>query len=173
MGDAVKKKMDTPFRVLAIVALTTARLATAGPTYPGDSIYQVHATLTDQAGHSVTLDRYAGQPTIVSMFYASCPHVCPMLVGSVKRLQQELPLAERHRLRVLFVSVDPSDTPEALSAVLTKQGVAVEDRGRHLSQRPSRRRRGAVARRLRDVLPNQVVRRVHQPARLLAVRRDD
>ena len=114
--------MLRPMIILSCL-LTALGIAATEPAYPGDSIYQVKVTLADQAGKPATLDRYAGQPTIVSMFYASCPHVCPMLVASVRRLQQDLPPAERARLRVLLVSFDPKDTPAALTEVLAKQGI--------------------------------------------------
>lgn len=104
-------------------ALAFGLAAGAAPTVPGDSVYQLKVALTDQSGAPTTLDRYAGQPTVVSMFYASCPHICPMLVASVRRLEQELPPEQRSRMRVLFVSFDPTDTPAKLREVLAKQDI--------------------------------------------------
>jgi len=69
---------------------------------------------------SVRFDRNAGRPTLVSMFYASCPHVCPMLVASIDTLERELDPAARARLRVLMVSVDPSDAPRRLAEVVAR-----------------------------------------------------
>jgi len=109
------------------MALGLAAMLDAGavspPTYPGDSIYLLKVALTDQHGTPVALDRYAGHPTVVSMFYGSCPHICPMLVASTARLQRELPEAQRDRMKVLFVSFDPGDTPALLGEVLEKQGI--------------------------------------------------
>lgn len=110
----------------AVFLLDAAAAAAPAPqavAYPDDSLYQLRVALTDQRGAALTLDRHAGQPTIVSMFYASCPHVCPMLIASVQRLERALPERDRGRLRVLFVSVDPADDAKALAEVAGRHGV--------------------------------------------------
>jgi protein SCO1 len=97
-----------------LLLAATAALAAA----PGDSLYQLSAPLTDQAGKPVQLDLYAGRPVLVTMFYGSCPHVCPMLISTMQRFELELPEANRQRLRVLMVSLDPQrDTPAKLTEV--------------------------------------------------------
>lgn len=109
----------------ALGFVLSAALVGAAPatTYPDDSVYQLQVALTDQQGQPLALDRYAGQPTIVSMFYGSCPHVCPMLIASVLRLEQALPASARGRMRVLFVSVDPSDDPARLTGLVVRHGI--------------------------------------------------
>ena len=78
----------------------------------------MQVALTDQGGKAVKLDLYAGHPVLVTMFYGSCPHVCPMLVSTIQRYERELPEASRGRLRVLLVSLDPErDTPAKLTEV--------------------------------------------------------
>lgn len=85
---------------------------------PGDSVYQLRIALTDQSGAAAGLDRYRGQPVLISMFYGSCPHVCPMLIATMQRYERELPEVQRGRLRVLMVSLDPArDTPAKLTEV--------------------------------------------------------
>jgi protein SCO1/2 len=69
-------------RLLACAGLWLAGLALA---LPGDSVYQLDATLTDQLGRSVKLDAAHGQPVLVSMFYTSCQFVCPMLIDAATR----------------------------------------------------------------------------------------
>lgn len=92
--------------------------------YPGDSLYQLRPALTDQAGAATSLDRYAGHPVLVSMFYASCPNVCPALVGTLQSIERAVPESERTRLRVLLVSFDDQlDTPAKLTEVATRQHV--------------------------------------------------
>lgn len=101
--------------VLALV-LVLAFGGAAHAATPDDSVYQLPLALTDQAGANAALDRYRGSPVLVSMFYASCPHVCPMLIATTQRLERELPEAGRGRLRVLMVSLDPArDTPPKLA----------------------------------------------------------
>lgn len=114
--------MNAPASIMLALALAAGGVA-AAPAYPDDSIYQLQVQLGDQKGRTLGLDRNAGAPTIVSMFYASCPHICPMLVSSVQMLEKDLPAKQRGRLRVLFVSVDPADDAAALAAVVAKHGI--------------------------------------------------
>lgn len=105
----------------AILFLFAAAVAAA---VPGDSLYQLDLPLTDQSGKAVSLDLYAGGPVLVTMFYGSCPHVCPMLIATVQRYEGELPEAGRKRLRVLMVSLDPDrDTPAKLTEVAQRHRV--------------------------------------------------
>ena len=96
----------------------------AAPTTPDDSVYRLQVALTSQAGKPVRLDQHQGQPVLISMFYASCPHVCPMLIATIQRLERGLPEAQRSKLRVLMVSLDPErDTPEKLKALAARHNV--------------------------------------------------
>jgi protein SCO1/2 len=91
---------------------------------PGDSLYHLDVALTDQHGQSVPLSLFAGRPVIISMFYASCPSACPMLVADIQRLEAALSPEERAQIRVLLVSLDPAqDTPEALADAVAQYGV--------------------------------------------------
>lgn len=109
-----------------LLGLGSALAATAAPP-PGDSIYQLRIPLTDQSGAATTLDRYRGQPVVVTMFYGSCPHVCPMLIATIQRYERELPEAQRSRLRVLMVSLDPArDTPAKLTEVVARHRVDLQ-----------------------------------------------
>lgn len=94
---------------------------------PGDSVYQLQAKLEDQSGVATTLDRYRGQPVLISMFYGSCPHVCPMLISAIQRYERELPEPQRARLRVLMVSIDPGrDTPGHLGEVAERHRIDLQ-----------------------------------------------
>ena len=105
-------------RPLAAMLLFACAIGGAPAATPGDSLYQLQVPLTDQGGKAVKLDLYAGHPVLVTMFYGSCPHVCPMLVSTIQRYERELPEASRGRLRVLLVSLDPErDTPAKLLEV--------------------------------------------------------
>ncbi len=87
---------------------------------PSDSVYHLQPALTNQDGHRVALSQYRGSPVVISMFYATCPTACPMLINDVKALEASLPAEDRAQLRVLLVSLDPADTPEALAEVLVR-----------------------------------------------------
>lgn len=84
-------------------------------TLPGDSIYQLGVSLTDQNGRKFVMQERRGQPMLVSMFYTSCQFVCPMLVDALRDTEAKLAPEERKHLSVLLVSFDPAhDTVEVL-----------------------------------------------------------
>ena len=85
---------------------------------PPASIYHLEAALTNQSGVAHGLDVYRGHPVLVTLFYASCPAVCPMIVDTLRATERELPAEERANLRVLMISIDPErDTPAALAGL--------------------------------------------------------
>lgn len=93
----------------------------------GDSIYQLDAALTDQSGKALKLDRYAGHPVLISMFYADCPNACPLLMEAVRATEAALPAADRQNLRVLLISLDSeNDTPASLNALATQRHVDLQ-----------------------------------------------
>ena len=64
-------------------------------TLPPDSVYNLQVSVEDQLGKFSGLDRYRGNPVLVTMFYASCPHVCPLLISTIKLTESKL-LSEIH-----------------------------------------------------------------------------
>jgi protein SCO1/2 len=79
---------------------------------------------SDQQGRAFTLAQRRGRPQLVAMFYSSCPYACPLLIESGKGVEHALSPAERARLRVLYVSLDPArDDTRALAAVAAKRKV--------------------------------------------------
>jgi protein SCO1 len=86
--------------------------------YPSNSLYQLPAVLTDTRGNQHALDRYRGQPILVTMFYGSCPAACPLLIDTLRATERALPEKERASLRILMISIDPQrDTPAALATL--------------------------------------------------------
>src|SRR5262249_44881171 len=71
---------------------------------PTDSLYHVQARLLTQSAKPIGFDVNRGHPTLVSMFYGSCPAACPMLITSMQVYESHLAPASRSRLRVLLVS---------------------------------------------------------------------
>lgn len=111
-------------RPVAAILLFACIAGAASAATPGDSLYQLSLPLTDQSATATTLDRYRGQPVVISMFYGSCPHVCPMLISTIQRYERELPESQRGKLRVLMVSIDPQrDTPAKLAEVAGRHRV--------------------------------------------------
>ena len=110
---------------LPLALLLMAAAATAAPKQaplPRDSVYQLPATLTDQNGKSWDWRSRRGTPQVVAMFYTSCQYVCPLIVDSGKAVERALTEAERAKLGILLISMDPArDDPEALMSVARKR----------------------------------------------------
>jgi protein SCO1 len=88
------------------------------------SVYELSAGLVDQHAQPVGLDVFRGHPVLISMFYASCPDACPLLIADLQRIETELPPKVRANLRVVLVSLDPGrDTPEVLQALARAHSV--------------------------------------------------
>ncbi len=97
------------------VLLWVSLAAQGAPATPSDSLYQLQFDVVTQDGRQQRIDLYRGHVTLVSMFYASCPDVCPLLINALQNIDKQLTAAERQRLRVLLVSIDPKhDKPAVL-----------------------------------------------------------
>lgn len=109
---------------LLAVLLVVAPLASADSSYPPQSIYGLSAKLLDQSGATRGLDMYRGHPVLVTMFYGSCPLACPMLIDTLRSFERSLTPAERARIRVVLISIDPErDTTESLRALATTRRI--------------------------------------------------
>jgi protein SCO1/2 len=86
-------------------------------TLPGESLYQLSAELDSAAGGNVTLASLAGAPVVVTMFYASCTSVCPMLTLQMQRFELALEPTNRRRVRFVMISLDAErDSASSLRA---------------------------------------------------------
>ena len=107
---------------LGLVLAGAAAAATA--PLPGDSVLRVPANFKDQDGKAFTLAQRRGGVQLVTMFYSSCPYACPLIIDTGKGVDHALAPAERARLRVLLLSLDPvRDTPAKLSALAAKRKI--------------------------------------------------
>ncbi len=114
--------------IAGLAFITALNVSTAqssdGNSLPPDSVYHLQVSIEDQFGEITALDRYKGQPVLVTMFYTSCPHVCPLLISTIKLTESKLSAEERASLRVLTISIDPErDTPEKLRETLERHTV--------------------------------------------------
>ena len=101
-----------------------AAAAAAPATLPGDSVYQLQARLLDQAGRPVQWRELRGKPRLVTMFYSNCPYMCPLIIETGRGIDRALTPAQRARLGVAMVSMDPArDTPAALAALAAKRKI--------------------------------------------------
>jgi len=91
---------------------------------PGDSVYQLELPLVDQDGKAFGFADGRGKPRLVSMFYSSCKFVCPMIVDTLRNTERTLDPAERTKIDVLLVSLDPdTDTPAALKRLAEQRRI--------------------------------------------------
>lgn len=110
--------------LLMLTALSTQALATTPAPLPGESVYHLDVPLVDQNGKQSLFAEGRGKPRLVSMFYASCKFVCPMIIDTMRRTERTLSDDERSNLGVLMVSFDTQkDTPEVLKALAQKRKV--------------------------------------------------
>jgi protein SCO1/2 len=100
---------------LLMLLLAVQSVAVAEKSLPPDSLYQLTATLTNQAGQSQGFALYRGNPVLVTMFYSSCPAACPLLIDTIRSVEATLSPVQKTQLRVLMISIDPDrDTPAIL-----------------------------------------------------------
>ncbi len=114
--------------IAGLVLVMALNLATAQSSdegsLPPNSVYHLNVSVEDQFGEITGLDRYRGKPVLITMFYASCPHVCPMLISTIKLTESKLSADERAELRVLTISIDPErDTPEKMRKTMERHSV--------------------------------------------------
>ncbi len=111
--------------LFTLIALTGAAApATPEASWPSDSIYQLEAELTAQDGKSHGLDVYSGHPVLITMFYGTCPATCPLIIETLRSIEQATPPAQRSALRVLMISIDPErDSAASLSALAKSRRV--------------------------------------------------
>ena len=108
----------------AVLGLGNAAAGTAPSPLPGDSVYQLPASLVDASGQARRWSGFRGRPRIATMFYSSCPYMCPLIIESGKAIDRSLSPAERAKLGFLLVSLDPKrDSPAALTALIKKRGI--------------------------------------------------
>ena len=120
-------------RPLPLIAITLAMLlplaaaqargpAPASAPLPADSIYQLDARMTDQSGRATSFAARRGRVQLVSMFYTACRYICPLIIDSGLAVEKKLSPAEKARLGITLISMDPRrDTPAALLQVATRR----------------------------------------------------
>jgi protein SCO1 len=94
----------------------------ASASLPEDSIWQLNATVVQQNDKPTTLASMAGKPRLVSMFYSSCPYMCPLIIDTALAVQHDLSKQEQLNLGIVMISIDPKhDSPEVLQSLMQKR----------------------------------------------------
>ena len=113
------------FTVLGLLlALSTTSGCQRAPADEGGLPSALAASaLTDQDGQARTFGEFAGNTLIFSLFFSSCPTVCPRETRALVEVQRRLSPALRERVRFVSLSVDPdNDTPEAMRRFALEMG---------------------------------------------------
>ena len=75
-------------------------------------------SLRDQTGQPFGLDRMRGAWNLVFFGFSNCPDICPPTLSELGDFYRARPESAQPPLNVLFVSVDPADTPEVVGEYL-------------------------------------------------------
>ncbi len=65
----------------------------------------------DERGKESFLNPLIDRPTVLSLVYYTCEHICPQLLGGLAQLISELDLDPQRDYRVITLSFDSNDTP--------------------------------------------------------------
>lgn len=81
-------------------------------------------TLTDQNGQPFTMSSLRGKVVLVFFGYTMCPDACPTTLSKLSSATAKLTEAERARVKVIYITVDPErDTPAVMKEHLAYFGV--------------------------------------------------
>lgn len=108
----------------------SASVASAEPAEPpvdpalaNASVFDLGIQLTDQDGQKLSLDGHKG-PVLITMFYATCPAACPLLVADLKAIEAAMDTPTKEATRVVLVSFDPErDTTATLKTLAQKHKI--------------------------------------------------
>lgn len=75
------------------------------PIRPAKTAYNFQ--LTDQDGAVIQLSRWKGKVVLFSFGFTHCPNVCPTTLTNLVDVFRALPAADRNRVQIAFISVDP------------------------------------------------------------------
>lgn len=122
----IRSFMDAARILLCAMLLLVAVSASADPpvALPGDSVYQLSIPMLDQDARSFDFSSLRGKPRLITMFYTSCPYMCPLIIDTARMTERALDDAQRATLSVLLVSFDAArDAPATLKAQALKREI--------------------------------------------------
>lgn len=81
-----------------------------------ESVYQVGGSWKDQSDKPFDLNTLAGKKQVTAFIYTSCQEVCPIMMKTMKDMQDKLPADVKAKTEFLVISLDPKrDTPQVLA----------------------------------------------------------
>jgi protein SCO1/2 len=89
----------------------------AGTPLTDASIYQLESEWTTDKGETMRLYQLRGKVQVVTMFFASCTYVCPVLVNNAQEIESKLRADGVTEVEFLLVTFDTeNDTVEKLNS---------------------------------------------------------
>jgi len=71
--------------------------------------------LVDQDGKPFQLSQLRGKIVLFDFGFTHCPNICPTTLSDLAKVYRALPVADRNKVQILFITVDPRrDRPEVL-----------------------------------------------------------
>ncbi len=96
----------------------------AGQALTGDSVYNLTAKWTTQAGHKVRLGSFIGQPVVLAMMYTSCKDMCPLTIEQIRKIEDDVARQSLGPVAYVLVSFDSAnDTPGHLKQFAAVRGL--------------------------------------------------
>ncbi|MCB9786927.1 MAG: SCO family protein [Deltaproteobacteria bacterium] len=91
---------------------------------PGDSLYQLGDTWTDQGGEPRQLAELRGHVVVLAMMFTHCTYACPRIVADMRAIEDGLAADTADDVRFVLASYDTKrDTPETLRAFAASKGL--------------------------------------------------
>jgi protein SCO1/2 len=81
--------------------------------------------MTDSHGQPFAGDSLLGKVWVADFIYTTCPAACPMMSARMQRVHKQI--AGLPDVRIVSISVDPKDTPDALTTFGSRYGGATPD----------------------------------------------
>ena len=130
------------FALLAVVGALAAVLihGPAKPTALGEVVSPAHRgaydgltisakaepplVLRNYLGNTVNIRSFRGKAVLVTFLYTHCPDICPLIASHLHTALSEMNPAERRRVQIVAVSVDPrGDTPTTVADFVHEHGM--------------------------------------------------
>jgi protein SCO1/2 len=91
---------------------------------PGDSIYHLPTTWTDQADQTRAIADFRGHIVVLAMMFTNCDYACPRIVADMKAIEAGVSGDDVLDVRFVLASYDTKrDTPEHLRAFAKEKGL--------------------------------------------------
>ena len=98
----------------AFIGESKTHVTTPVGTLPEESLYSIKDSFQTQDNKSITLESFAGKPTVVGMIFTHCDFACPRLTADIKSIQDKLK-TDAGKINFVLVSFDTErDNPEQL-----------------------------------------------------------